>query len=419
MRYGYSLPERLDFFKDLIANSQQNSISKWDVKVGGRMEQVDVFRVPLELPKYRLDNTRTLPLQEQYIYANSKPADFFSDVESDEAQKVQHELLKKVIKSNDSDKDLIRFFETNEQTEPLILTHDGFVVSGNRRLCTFRELASKFPLIRVAILPKLDDEQIDSIEDYLEQETDIKDPFSWIGRAMGYRRRMRKFKCSADQLSKKAGIAKSEITGLVDRLEIADRYLDSIGKPKDYDEVLKDDQAFMKIDTFKQKEKLNIPKRNAFEKLSFIALKKREMFTDRMYNNIPLVYEAQELIHDRIANEFAAELEAESASSNQTSQIPGLSVATDPAIALIKVIDVESREDRVAEIISDTILEVKQSKLDKKRASSVLTRVTRANTLLVEANTVKSHETDKKGVANQLDNLEAEIAKLRSWVNNA
>jgi hypothetical protein len=417
MKYGYSLPERLAFFKDLIANKQQNSISKWDVRIGGKNEPIDVFRVPVELPKYRLNNTRTLPVQEQYIFSNKKNPDFFADVESDEAQQVQHELLKKLIGSSDVDKNLIKYFKKNEQTDPLILTSDGFVISGNRRLCTFRELSERFPLIRVAILPKLDEEQVDSIEDYFEQETDIKDPFSWIGRAMGYRRRMEKYKYSVEQLAKKIDVNKGEISALVDRLEIADRYLEYIGRPKDYDEVLKDEQGFMKIDAYQQKEKINIPKRTAFEKLSFIALANKGLFSDRMYNNVPIIYEAQEKIEEKLRSEFPAELEAIEA-DKKTPVVESLRVKSNESVSIIKLIDDPERQEKVAELISDTIQEVKALKLDKKKKSSVLDRVSKASALLVEANTMKNHETEKSGVDNHLDNLETEIEKLRTWASS-
>ena len=85
---------------------------------------------------------------------------------------------------------------------------------------------------------------------------------------------------------------------------------------------------------------------------------------------------------------------------------------------IVKLIDKSNHEERVAEIISDTILEVKQLKIDKKRKKDVLDKVTKANTLLVEANTIKSHETEKEGVSNQLDSLEKELNKLRIWADS-
>src|SRR5688572_6447600 len=140
MKYGYSLPERLQKFNELFSHKQANAVTKWDIPTVNGNELHEVFHVSVELPKYRLDNTRTLALQEQYIYSNDLSEDFFNEVESDKVQEIQHNLLKTLIGSTDKEKDLISYFSNQTQTEPLILTHDGFVISGNRRLCAFREL---------------------------------------------------------------------------------------------------------------------------------------------------------------------------------------------------------------------------------------------------------------------------------------
>ncbi len=225
MRYGYSLPERLQKFNELISNKQANAVTKFDVPTVNGTELYEVYMVSVELPKYRFDNTRTLALQEQYVYRENKSEDFFNDVESDAIQEIQHNLIKSLIKSSDKDKDLISYFSTHTQTEPLILTHEGFVISGNRRLCALRELIEQdyesykhFSQVRVVILPNLDADKIDQIEDFLEQQKDIKEPFSWVSRALGYRRRMHKYKFSDEQLSNITGVKKNEITTLASRL---------------------------------------------------------------------------------------------------------------------------------------------------------------------------------------------------------
>ena len=69
-----------------------------------------------------------------------------------------------------------------------------------------------FSQVRVVILPNLEQSQIDQIEDLLEQQTDIKEQFSWVSRALGYRRRMHKYNYSDDTLSKITGVKRDEIT---------------------------------------------------------------------------------------------------------------------------------------------------------------------------------------------------------------
>lgn len=425
MRYGYSLPERLQKFNELLSNKQANSMSKFDVPTVNGTELFDVYLVSVELPKYRLDNTRTMALQEQYIYQENKSVDFFNDIESDEIQEIQHSLLKSLIKSSDKDKDLLSFFATHTQTEPLILTHDGFVISGNRRLCALRELVEKdydtykhFSQVRVVILPNYDADKIDQIEDYLEQQKDIKEPFSWVSRALGYRRRMHKYNYSDEQLANITGIKKNEISGLINKVEIADRYLDSIGKSKDYNQILDDFYAFEKIYTCQTKEKGGPSKKTAFEKLSFLAIKNKENFSDRMYKNIPIILETQAMIHDQLADEFEAELKEIEKDVNEDLKLSGLQLFPDPNIPIIKLIDDPKNEEKIIEIVSDKIEEYLALQREKKKRSSVLDRVRKANTLLIEANAIKNHETDKSGIINQLRNIEKEIDKLKDWANS-
>ncbi|PZR16553.1 MAG: hypothetical protein DI539_17650 [Flavobacterium psychrophilum] len=425
MRYGYSLPIRLQKFNELFANKQANTITKWDIPTVNGSDLHEVYHVSVELPKYRLDNTRTLALQEQYIYNNNLSEDFFNEAESDQVQEVQHSLLKNLIKSSDKDKDLINYFSDQTQTEPLILTHDGFVISGNRRLCAFRELLEedyerfkRFSLVRVVVLPNLDADKIDQIEDFLEQQKDIKEPFSWVSRALGYRRRMHRYNYSDEQLAKITGQKKTEITSLINKLEVADRYLESIGNPKNYNQILDDYYAFEKIYTCQQKDKSNsIIRKTAFEKLAFLAIKNKDSFSDRMYKNIPIIYEAQALIQNDIANEFEEEIKQYEVASKTKSTLSDLNLFPDPAVPIIRLIENPQYEERVVEIISDKIEEYLALEREKKKKSSVLERVRKANTLLVEANAIKSSETDTKGVLSQILNIERELNKLKEWAD--
>ncbi len=87
----------------------------------------------------------------------------------------------------------------------------------------------------------------------------------------------------------------------------------------------------------------------------------------------------------------------------------------DPTISLIKLIEKSENEEKIIDIVSDKIEEYLALEREKKKKSSVLDRVRKANTLLVEANTIKSRESDKTGIANQLKNIEKEIEKLKDW----
>jgi hypothetical protein len=424
MRYGHTLPERLNYFSELFLNPVQNSIGKWDVPIGGIFQQIEIYKVPIELPKYRLDNTRTLHLQEQYIFENNLSGDYFTDIESDKIQEIQHNFLLKLIRSTDKERDLPTYFSKTDQTEPLILTSDGFVISGNRRLCTYRYLLEddfeknkRYSLIRVAILPKLSTEQIDLIEDYLEQQTDIKEHFSWVSRALGYRRRMQRFGYSHKKLAQLTDQKEKTLESLINRLEIADRYLDSIGKQKNYDLIIKDEFAFEEMYKCLSKGKSNPIHKTAFEKLSFLAIKNKESFSDRMYNNIPLIYEAQTLIHNELEDIFEEELVKIKNESKITNDFIEEGEVLDPTISIIKLFEKPDLEKRILDVVTDKITEVIETEKEKKRKSSVSDCLTKVQKWIVQANFFANHETDKTGLLEQLDVIEKEITKLKVWIN--
>lgn len=426
MRYGYSLPERLKKFKELKENPRANAITKEDIPTPSGNQLHDVFKVSVELPKYRLDNTRTLALQEEYIFKNEKPDNFFEDVESDEVQEVQHNLLKTLITSPDKEKDLLNYFSEKEQTEPLILTEDGFVISGNRRLCAFRELLQqkdghkkfkRLSEVRVVILPNLDPDKIDQIEDALEQQIDIKEPFTWVNRAMGYRKRMHKFNYSDQVLSEITGVKRSQINSLIEKLEIADRFLEALGKPKEYKFVEKDEYAFDKILGCKQKDKGSIARKEAFEKISFLSIKNKGTIADRMYKNIPVIYQTQEIIYNDIAEEFSEELKEIKQSLNQSSTLISFGLFPDETTAITKLLERPEVEEKVIEIVSDRIEEHFALEREKKKKNSVLDKVRKAHTSLIEANSLISDGADKAGVEQQIINIEKQIGKLREWIS--
>ncbi len=68
---------------------------------------------------------------------------------------------------------------------------------------------------------------------------------------------------------------------------MADRYLESVSNPKDYNQVEKDEYAFDKIVGCLQKDKGPVARKTAFGKISFLSIKNKGTIADRMYKNIP------------------------------------------------------------------------------------------------------------------------------------
>src|SRR5574337_1413439 len=186
-RFGWPKPKRTEEFAKLLANP---SGATERVVFQGKTLDIPIVRVPIELPKYRLVNGRTASLQAEHLAKNPKSrADLFSgDPELWDAQEAQHHLLLQLAKQAN----LAGFFDdtANRQVNPILLDESGFVVNGNRRLATLRELLhteagkyAHFQHIDIAVLPHCEEKEIDRLEARLQIAKDIRADYSWDAQA--------------------------------------------------------------------------------------------------------------------------------------------------------------------------------------------------------------------------------------------
>lgn len=180
-------------------------------------------------------------------------------------QQMLHDLL--IAKAKDRAGPIYEELERHgKQTEPLLVTHDGIVVNGNRRLAAMRELRLRdtmpkpvFEQVSVAILPAaFSPEDIEYIEAALQMAPELKLDYSWINRRLKLR----------DQVERR-GVSDSEILAAyrfdepsaIDRelaqLSLAERYLRYCGRPGAYTEVAEHEELFIamhrELDAFENK----------------------------------------------------------------------------------------------------------------------------------------------------------------------
>jgi len=279
-----------------------------DIPFQGRLQYLKVYQVPIGLPKYRLNNGRTYAAQAEYLAKHAKlSADFFTrDPESDEAIKVQHVLLRDEIK--DGAKELLAFFKKHQQEDPFILTREGFVVNGNRRICAMRELVATDPTkfghfehIDVVILPPADEKDIDELEAILQIREDIEADYSWTTFALMVRRRKEEHHYTIEQLKKLYEKKGREVDEVLDMLDYAEHYLSERGWAGQYHRVEDADYAFQQIR--KKRDKLSSEQeKEFFEKTAYALLDNPK--GGRLYDLIPKSANYIDKIIGKIEEEF-------------------------------------------------------------------------------------------------------------------
>lgn len=416
---GWSLPRRKKHLNDL-----QDTKSKYSypLKFQNRIDTYPVYVVPLDLPKYRLENGRTQAAQENYLAKNPKlPLNFFrQDKESEQAQRIQHELLYELIGKNN----LINYFkdESTKQTEPLIITNEGYVVNGNRRLCAMRtlyyteskETYNHFANIEVLILPVCTSQDIDELEAYLQIQQDVKAEYTWISEACMLRARQQEHGYDDEMLHNIYGKSKKDIAAIIQRLAFVDEFLRSINKEKQYEIVDQYEFAFKQIQKVRPQVKDDSLK-DLITQMSYVFIENSEDVTGRLYERIPELKEN--------LNEITKKLSTELKIDNETKQSKGnydlFGAPRDTVSPIIAAITKPENKLKVIEIAIDVIDGQKENKRQKKKVDSVLHEVTEANSHLQSAtNYINEKGVSKVGVSEQIKTIENALKLIKKWLNS-
>lgn len=409
---GWPYPKRKKFLDDLAGKATGKTQSEY---FQNAYQDFAVHTIPIELPKYRIDNGRTYAAQAQYAAKNNLPEDFFEkDPELDHVQTAQHEILKGMI----DEKDLKDFFKEEKQSAAIILSHEGYVINGNRRLCTWRELYSDdrkryqhFEHLRAIVLPPASQKDIDEMEARLQVRPDIKADYTWTARALMLKHRKATYDYSNKDLAELFDMTKAEVEEYFDMLQYADTYLEDREKPGQYDVVDRAEYAFRQI--HKRRPKLgekNEPKKEVFERVAFCLIDKSE--EGRLYQAIPDLADHLEKVIEHVEEEF--NIGEESEISAGIDLLGGGKY--DSIGALIDVLSHEKNYDRVRTIAMDVIETERIKEKEKNKHNFVSNQVKKANTALQEAATALDGKTRKDGIAAQIESIEVSLRKIKEWL---
>lgn len=297
MELGWAYPRRRELIDRLVRNVAVDQ-HKYPIHFQNERKFFAIFKIEIEMPKYRLSNGRTQDAQEGYIIQESLPEYYFErDLELEEVHKAQHHILKGQLKSNGID--LINYFDTRQQEEPLILDNNGFVVNGNRRLCAMRELHQKdvnagkqrprFPHIEVVILPPCSEDDILTLEGKLQIVEDIQADYVWTAEGCMYRYLRDKKHYSTERIAGIYDKNKEEIEDLILLLTYVDQYLESRDIPKKYQEIQNEKFAFEAIIKGRKKLGDDVDKKEIFQTVAFSVIENPLPGMGRLHSFIPKV----------------------------------------------------------------------------------------------------------------------------------
>ncbi|MCX5991887.1 MAG: hypothetical protein NTZ04_06115 [Chloroflexi bacterium] len=209
----------------------------------------DIYYVPIDLLRYRKDNGRISSDVLNYQKAHGLLV---------ETSATAQHLIEGFLKEKDKEKteELLSSMEYEGQREAAIITSDGFLINGNRRLMALKILRKKHPAdprfqdMRVVILPGKDAEgeggpptllEIEQIENRYQLQSEAKAEYYAFDRALSMRRKIA-FGMSLEQQLRDdpiyAGLNDKKFREEVQKvekeylkpLECVDRYLEQLGR---------------------------------------------------------------------------------------------------------------------------------------------------------------------------------------------
>lgn len=418
-RFGWPKPKRTEEFQKLLSVPARATTR---IVFQGQNTDIAIIRIPAELPKYRMANGRTASLQEEHLAKNPKVRlDLFSgDPELWDSQEAQHGLLMQVAKQSD----LQKYFEdtANKQVEPILLDESGFVVNGNRRLACWRELLHQDPEkyghfrhIDVAVLPHCDEKDIDRLEAALQIEKDIKADYSWDAQANMILAKMKRDSFSIKDIAELYKLKEGEVRDLLDMRNYADEYLRSRNKANIWSLVSDHEFAFRKIAASRQKI-AGVGNQEVFKEAAFTLIEKPDEAGRRLYEVIPEIMESLDQVKEKLLAEFDV---LAPAARGEIDDLFGQRQPNGDAfdLPLAKEMQKPENADKARKIIVEVIESQRQLKKDSKAAGYLLDCCSKAHAFLAAA--VKDGlrpESKRAGVAKQIDEIEAKVARIRKYL---
>lgn len=422
----WSLPARREEFRKRLEQISTPQLYRLADFQGKPLDRT-ILSVPIDLPRYRISNGRTMSAQQEYIAKSENlKEDYFSngDPELKSLQDAQHNILKPMIKAEGL---RAKFRDTKEtQIEPIILDENGFIVNGNRRLCCWRELLkedseeySHFREVDVVVLPRCDEDEISRLEAKLQIEKDIRSDYSWHAEAYMYDLKMKQPDMSARKVAKFYKTKESNVRNLIAKRELAAEYLKLRNRENMWSDVDKFNFAFEGVR--KSIRACEHPvEGDILKHAAFIVIEERKEADQRLYSLVQQIQKHLDEVGKELCEKFPQMLESDDVDNENPFGGEAEEEGSELARRLKLINKLRSSEidrARACNVITHTVDTQEFLSKEKNKADILLTLLARAlsNVSDATAHGLKA-ESSKGGVREQVEQIRSELDKIESWL---
>lgn len=218
-----------------IATHKDAEIGRWPLEIGGQKEILPFYRFPIkDLLCYNVNNGRLAMDVREWKKVNGRMLD--ATIPED------YEIIRQMLLNLDRDKTslLKEDIRKKNQMEPGVITHDGFVVNGNRRMAVLEELHGEEPtgkwlfLDAVRLPSTITEKDVWKIEAGLQLSKDKIAEYHPVNELLKIKQGI-EAKLSIEEIaSAMYGRTTDEIKESLDRLQLIDNFLNFFGQPRNY-----------------------------------------------------------------------------------------------------------------------------------------------------------------------------------------
>jgi len=420
----------------LLSPAERAAIIKRAVEASTREEdfydfrstkiQLRVIRIPINVPIYRMENFRTFTDQKEYLTVENVEEDYFlKGQENESVQQVQHEILVRLARKG-KDKSItpvIDVLRKAKQREPLLITADGIMVNGNRRLAALRELSredtadsTSFEHVELLVLPPdASPEDILDIEASLQGKPETKLDYDWIGDAQLIKAQINIHK-STYNVSQRLNRSEKDIKNTLQALLEADLYLKEWASSEgEYSRVKDDAEQFFK-DLPKHLEDKSAQLENVSRVIAWSLFDNRSRLPSRIYDYNAAFGRLAEDVIERFSENIGIQTDKTSTADDEDFSID--IDAEENEINYTAVIDAlkdRTNEDAIEYLIEASIDAIETAK-GQKSGDASLKAVTQANSKLVSVDLSKANPSTYKTIKKQLEAIIAVATRLNESV---
>lgn len=341
--------QRIEYLKTLT-ETQDDSRDKhtYTMRWRGGDIHLAVIRVDTSFLRYRIENGRTRRKQMEYLEKDSQaPRDLFNDSEADAAQKAQHKILLGMVDEKGLRKDIME----EGQRQPAIITYDGYVLNGNRRLAALRDVRDEgAQYMNCVVLPKdATPRDLYELELDLQMAKETKADYNWVDELLHIRYGIGKLGEDESVVAKKMRTTKQEIRHKLGMLYLVDFYLEWLGKHSQYYIVGdKDEQVFIDLEKFTRK--LKDTERQKIAREQVFTILKNPPSEGRLYGHVKNLFKNFDTIQKEISDNVSDTIEGGGQKEDDTLD-SGPESPDDPMRALAKTEDASEEDSTLQQVL--------------------------------------------------------------------